>query len=193
MTNSQELALFSDFEVGAGQISTSLRLRKNLFVVLGIILLSLLSSVLLPHKGTADYTGSVENLLQILNQDRIKYGLKPLAPNPKLEAAAEAKAKDILKNNYFAHVSPTGREPWDFIKGQGFKYAFAGENLAINYTNPYELENDFMASPGHRENLLSPLFTEVGIAVLSGTYHGKPAVITVQMFASPSQTVAIQN
>lgn len=131
-----------------------------------------------------------ESLLSVLNQDRLKYGLSQLKADHLLAAAAAAKAQDILENSYFAHVSPSGRQPWDFIKGAGFQYAFAGENLAINYQNALELQNDFMESPHHRENILSPLFSEIGIAVVEGQYRGKKATITVQMFASPVSVLA---
>lgn len=131
-----------------------------------------------------------EAVLNVLNQDRIKYGLSALTADQKLQEAATAKALDILQNNYFAHISPAGRQPWDFIKNAGFKYSFAGENLAINYQNALELQNDFMNSPNHRENLLSPLFDRIGIAVMEGEFRGKKAVVTVEMFASPTETVA---
>ena len=109
--------------------------------------------------------------------------------NAKLQLAAEEKARHILQNGYFAHNSPEGIKPWDFIKNAGFAYDFAGENLALNYTSSYELEKDFLASPDHRDNLLSPLYSETGVAVVSGTFKGEPAVITVQMFATPASPV----
>lgn len=150
------------------------------------------SAISLPSKGSAEPILTSDNLLQALNQDRVQYGLKPLVENPELQRAAVAKARDILNNNYFAHVSPTGVQPWDFIKAAGFAYSFAGENLALNYTNPTELEHDFLQSPAHRENLLSPLFTEIGIAVVPGITRGQPAVITVQMFGTPAPTSVAQ-
>lgn len=130
-----------------------------------------------------NYTNTT--LLQVINQDRGQNGVLPLADNLELDRAAMAKAEDILAQGYFAHISPQGAVPWDFIKSEGYDYAYAGENLALNYTNPLELEKDFLASPAHRDNLLSPAYSEIGIAVLHGTYKGQPAVITVQMFASP--------
>lgn len=143
-----------------------------------------LATTLVPGKNAEEPGLTSGNLLEIMNQDRTRYGLGPLTLNIKLERAALAKARDILENSYFAHTSPLGYKPWDFIKNQDFRYSFAGENLALNYTNIYELEKDFLESESHRENLLSPLFSEVGIAVVQGLYQGRPAVVTVQLFAS---------
>lgn len=164
--------------------------HKSFFSMkLVLIFTMLLSAVLLhPDQGDAEVSLSSENLIGVVNQDRTRYGLSPLAPNEKLNKAAKAKADDILKNGYFSHYSPQGTAPWDFIRGQGFIYSFAGENLAINYTNSYELQKDFLASPSHRDNLLSPDFSDIGIAVVPGIYNGQKAVITVQMFASPART-----
>lgn len=132
------------------------------------------------------FTG--DDLLAVVNQDRISAGLAPLEANSLLEKAAADKALDMLRRSYFAHTSPAGLHPWDFIKSVGFAYSFAGENLALNYTSSYELENDFLQSPSHRENLLSPLFSDIGIAIVPGKYLGKPAVITVLMFGAQSRS-----
>lgn len=156
-------------------------------VVFTILLFSL---VYLPRYEASETKLTGTNLLNALNADRLRNGLTPLEENPQLLRAAYAKAQDILKNNYFAHTSPTGVKPWDFIKSEGFAYAFAGENLAINYQNAQELEQDFLKSPSHRENLLSPLFSAVGIAVVKGVSRGQSAIVTVQMFAAPPGPLA---
>lgn len=162
-------------------VRTNFWIWKFLFVAT----LFLFAFVTLPKTEARETALSSTNLTQIINQDRIRYGLEPLTENKKLKEAAYAKARDILMNDYFAHVSPAGINPWQFIDNSGFSYAFAGENLAMNYTSAYELEQDFLQSPSHRENLLSPLFTQVGIAVVWGKLQGQNAIVTVQMFASP--------
>ena len=141
----------------------------------------------LPQQATLETDLSPDSLLNLVNQDRSRYNLKPLQTNSRLMRAAYAKGEHMLRNSYFAHVSPDGVEPWDFIRDQSFSFAYAGENLAINYTSSYELENDFLQSPSHRENLLSPLFTETGIAVIEGQFDGGPVILTVQIFAAPAQ------
>lgn len=151
--------------------------------ILAMLIVLFFSLLYAPLAQTAEVSLDAEAVQITLNQDRVSYGLAPLAGNSLLAAAAAAKAQDILSRDYFAHTSPSGEKPWDFINEAGYKYGFAGENLALNYTSAFELQNDFMDSPAHRENLLSPLFSEVGIAVVEGEYQGQHAVITVQMFA----------
>ncbi|MBI4050860.1 MAG: hypothetical protein HY396_02705 [Candidatus Doudnabacteria bacterium] len=188
MSHTRELAL-ADFRQFFPQQVFLLpkKIKTPAFKALIVVFALLFSLVSLPWQGSAEGILTPDNLLFLVNQDRTQRGLSPLRSSLKLARAAEDKARDMLQNNYFAHTSPSGLEPWDFIKAQTFAYLSAGENLAINYTNPYELENDFINSDPHRENLLSPLFTEIGIAVVAGTYKGQGAVFTVQMFASPVQ------
>ncbi len=185
MSHNQELAL-TDFGQFFPQEEIFLPKKREYlgFKLLVIGLVLLFSVISLPWQGAAEGSLTADNLLYLTNQDRAQNGMKPLRPSLKLAKAAEEKARDMIKNNYFAHTSPSGLEPWHFITSQNFQYIFAGENLAINYTNPYELEADLMNSKSHRENILSPIFTDTGIAIVSGTFKGRPAVITVQMFGN---------
>ena len=168
--------------------------KKQIFLWKALLILSLLLFwfLALPRHEAVRPALMSEALLSVLNQDRQKNGLLPLAINPKLEKAAMAKARDILENDYFAHTSPTGVVPWDFIRQEGLAFRFAGENLARGYTSAYELEYDFLQSPAHRENLLSPLYSEIGIAVADGTIDGQPSVVTVQLFAAPLETLVFR-
>lgn len=184
MITSREMAL-SPFETALLQENTFESGKPVVGRSLVIILVILFALLYAPPAQTAEVPLEAGSLLSVLNGDRLQYGLTPLAANQKLVVAATAKAKDILERGYFAHTSPSGTKPWDFIKAANFQFAFAGENLAINYSSAFDLQKDFMNSPAHRENLLSPLFSEVGIAVVSGSYQGKPALVTVEMFGSP--------
>ena len=159
--------------------------RKNIaFIKAALLLIVLVSSMLLvPREGSGESSFTPQNLISLLNQERIINGLSPLKTNLLLEKAAYTKARDMLQNGYFAHTAPDGTKPWNFVKSAGVEYAFAGENLAINYTDADELNRDFMQSPTHRENLLSPLFSEIGIAIVPGTYQGQDAVMIVEIFA----------
>lgn len=156
---------------------------SNFWKIFTVFLLLSFSLVAFPGQAAVEQSLSADNLLMLVNAGRAREGLTPLAVDEKLQLAAEAKARHILANGYFAHNSPDGVKPWDFIKSAGFAYDFAGENLALNYTSSYELMKDFLGSPEHRDNLLSPLYSETGVAVVSGLFRGEPAVITVQMFA----------
>lgn len=193
MLNSHELA-FPSFQAALLEPQPSFSSRNlKIWKILLVLTLIIFSAVQKPNIEAAEKSFSTETILTILNQDRSKNGLVPYKANLQLAKAAQAKARHILNNNYFAHTSPSGVEPWSFIADTGLVYAFAGENLALNYSSAYELEMDFLQSPLHRENLLSPLFTDIGIAVVRGTFQGQTAVITVQMFASPTRVATAPN
>ncbi len=183
----------SNFDVPARSPEAPYPSKKQILVwkILIVCCSVLLIGISAPTKESlAEISLNQDNLLTLLNAERTELGLAALEKNDKLTQAATAKALHMLENGYFAHTSPQGAEAWDFLKLVGFKYSFAGENLAINYTNASELNHDLLQSKSHRENLLSPHFTEVGIAVMPGTYNGQPAVVTVELFASPAESLA---
>ena len=99
--------------------------------------------------------------------------------------AAEAKAEDMLKNDYFAHTSPEGRTPWHWLKKAGYSYKYAGENLATNYTDAKDQEKAWMKSKTHRENILNKNYREAGIAIVDGKIDGQSSLVTVVFFLAP--------
>jgi len=123
-------------------------------------------------------------VVSMTNSERAKAGLGTLSVNGALTSAATAKANDMFAKGYFAHTSPDGRTPWDFIAGSGYDYVYAGENLAIGYSSASELMSAWMNSPTHRDNILSSKFREIGIAVVSGQYDGAETTIVVQEFGA---------
>ncbi len=131
---------------------------------------------------------SADQILNLVNKDREAYGLPKLSNNPTLNKAALAKAQDMLAFNYFDHISPTGTKPWQFFKALGYNYVYAGENLAINYTDAADLENSWMDSPKHRDNILSPNYSDVGLAVVE---RGGKTII-VQFFGSKDSKLTYQ-
>ena len=73
-------------------------------------------------------------LVDVTNNNRLASNLSSLEVNSSLKKAAQAKADDMAKDGYFAHNSPDGIEPWDWIESVGYNYDHAGENLAINFS-----------------------------------------------------------
>lgn len=124
-------------------------------------------------------------LVDLANEDRAIASAQPLAPSPILEAAARMKAEDMAKNHYFAHTSPAGVTPWHWFRAAGYRYTYAGENLALNFTDSADVERAWMNSSKHRANILNMNFTEVGIAVATGTYQGRATTFVVQLFGRP--------
>lgn len=129
-------------------------------------------------------------LVRLTNADRATAGVSQLTVNAKLVAAAQAKADDMARNSYFAHVGPDGNNSWHWFGLVGYVFSSAGENLAVGYATAGEVEQGWLNSPTHRANLLSSKYTEVGIATAVGTYKGKPVVFVAQMFGRPQGTLA---
>lgn len=126
-----------------------------------------------------------DDIISLLNNQRVDEGLSVLEEDPLLEEAARLKAEDMLENNYFAHNSPQGKSPWSFIKEAGYTYNVAGENLAIGFLDSSEVYEAWNNSPLHKRNLLDSRFEEVGIAVVNGDYKGGRATVVVQMLGRP--------
>lgn len=126
------------------------------------------------------------NLVATLsNKNRESANLKTLTYSPKLEEAARLKAEDMMINGYFAHTSPSGITPWHWIKEAGYSYQYAGENLAINFSDSSLVTEAWMNSPSHRANILSSNFTEIGVATVKGLVSGRETVFVVEMFGKP--------
>lgn len=130
-------------------------------------------------------------LTTLANSDRAARGLPELRVNPLLEEAAKMKAEDMAAKEYFAHTSPEGLTPWVWISRAGYAYVHAGENLAVNFSESESVAHAWMNSPGHRDNILNPNYTEMGIATAEGVYKGKETVFVVQMFGAPARAPAV--
>jgi len=126
------------------------------------------------------------------NVDREAESLKALTVNPLLEEAARQKANDMAEKGYFSHVGPDGEQPWKWLKGVGYYYLSAGENLAINFTDSKDVNDAWMNSPAHRTNILSGSFTEIGIGTAEGIYKGKQTTFVVQFFGRPYEAPVVQ-
>ncbi len=129
---------------------------------------------------------SGSKVIQQTNLERQKAGLAPLIENEKLNKAALAKAQDMLSKQYFAHVSPDGVGLVELLNSVGYIYQTAGENLAYgNFNNENKIVDGWMASPGHRANILNSKYTQIGVAVIKGIYQGKRVWMAVQEFGTP--------
>lgn len=129
-----------------------------------------------------DATKSIENqVIQLTNQERAKYGLKPLKANWELSRIARYKSADMRDRNYFSHTSPTYGSPFEMIKKFGLSYRSAGENIAAGQTSPQQVVQAWMNSEGHRANILNSGYTEIGVGYVKG---GSQRYYWTQMFIS---------
>ncbi len=133
---------------------------------------------------------SSQTLLVLTNKDREQVGLMPLRLNDALAKAALSKAKYMFVNNYWAHNAPDGTTPWVFIKQAGYDYTYAGENLARGFATSDDVVKAWMASPTHKENMLSSNYQDIGFAILDGKLLGEDTTLVVEMFGNTKLPVA---
>lgn len=128
---------------------------------------------------------AMENeVIRLVNIERSKKGLGTLKTNWQLSRCARYKSQDMINKNYFAHQSPTYGSPFDMIESFGISMAAGGENIAMGQRTPQEVMTAWMNSPGHRSNILSTAYTEIGVGVAkssNGSYYW------TQMFIRPGR------
>ena len=125
-------------------------------------------------------------VIERTNLQREKYGLSPLKESAKLNLSAELKVQDMFQNQYFGHESPSGEGVGNLSEKFTYKFLAIGENLALgNFQNDKALVDGWMDSPGHRTNILSHIYQEIGVAVGEGIFEGKTTWLAVQHFGLP--------
>ena len=134
-----------------------------------------------------------QDIISLTNAERQKNGFLGLKENTELDHAAEAKAKNMFEENYWAHLSPSGKSPWVWIQQAGYKYRYAGENLARSFNTSQNAMDAWMASTmGHRENILNNKYQEIGVAVEDGVLNGEKTTLIVQLFGTQANAIAIK-
>ena len=131
-------------------------------------------------------------LLVDTNAERTEQGLSELRVNDQLSQAAFLKAQNMFAEQYWAHVSPSGIEPWKWLGDVGYNYSYAGENLAKNYPNANATVEAWMNSQTHRDNILKGEYTDVGFAVVDGELEGAPTTLVVALYATPMAAPVVE-
>jgi len=131
-----------------------------------------------------DFTGSKEEIVELVNQARKEASLEGVEGNDRLDLSATDKAEHMRDNDYFDHVSPEGLQPWYFAQKRDYDYKAFGENLAEGYFSAESVHEGWMNSPGHRENILSEKFNEIGIGIVEFQQDGLTSYLVVQHFGS---------
>jgi uncharacterized protein YkwD len=124
--------------------------------------------------------------VHLINQVRSDNGIPPLNMNKYLNECAEQKALDMLKKGYFSHTTPEGEKPWDIIDRNKYPYLYVGENLGRDFSSISIVHDALMSSPGHKKNILNKIYTDVGVAVISGNINGQDTKVLVQLFGAAS-------
>ena len=123
--------------------------------------------------GTTDSTGSTgtvstvnsmeKQVASLTNSERKAKGLSALTLDSQLSKLARLKAEDMAKKGYFSHTSPTYGSAFDMMNKYGVSYRTAGENIAKGQKTAESVMNGWMNSSGHRANILSSAYTNIGV------------------------------
>ena len=108
-------------------------------------------------------SGFETEVLNLVNQERLAENLHPLTWDNQLHEAARDHSEDMAINNYFSHSSLDGRTVLDRIEDAGYQWGAAGENIAAGYSTPQSVVNGWMNSAGHRQNILSSHYCDLGV------------------------------
>jgi uncharacterized protein YkwD len=108
-------------------------------------------------------TGFVDEVVRLTNEFRAENGVAPLTANDELDTAAQGHSDDMAQADFFNHIGSDGSDPQDRAAEAGYSSQFLGENIAAGQTSPEDVVQAWIDSPGHRENMLRPQFTEIGV------------------------------
>lgn len=169
--------------------------HHNVHRIIGFVIFLEIVLFLLPTLSfvtNADTQTILPSVLSLLtNKERTAQQLPALTESKLLNTAAQQKAEDMATLGYFAHVSPEGKTPWYWIDRVGYQYEYAGENLAVNFTDSKDVTTAWMNSPTHRANIIKANYTQIGTGVSTGQYEGKEAVFVAQVYGKPLSVVPI--
>lgn len=125
-----------------------------------------------------DISADEKKLLELINKERAKAGVKKLEPDAELMKVAGLKAEDMVEHAYFDHGSPTYGSPFEMMKQFGLSFKSAGENIAGNESVD-AVFRAWLEDTGLKNNMLNKKFSLTGIGIEESKAYGK---IVVQMF-----------
>lgn len=150
-----------------------------------IITIFLVSAAFFLFQGSEAFAAiTPDEVVELVNRERLEARLPNLERSSVLDLAAEAKADDMAAERYFSHTSPKGITPWEWFRNEKYEYRYAGENLAIHFRDAALEQRAWMESKKHCENIMSPKYLEIGVAVRDMEWEGKQTTIAVQMFGT---------
>ncbi len=140
-----------------------------------------------PTSGICNPSGNgglESSLIQLINQERQSRGIGTLGQQSQLTAAARIHSEDMACNDFVSHTGSDGSLPWDRARAQGYSYSAIAENIFAGSSSAQSIFNGWMNSPGHRDNMLNPTYTEIGVGYqywADSTYRA----YTTAVFAKP--------
>jgi uncharacterized protein YkwD len=116
-----------------------------------------------PKTSAAPLNAQMQRIVELVNQQRRQAGLAPVSVNPTLMSCAQQYSSVQAGMGRLSHTGPDGSTPGQRLRRCGYNWRHFGENLAAGYVNADEVVAAWMASPGHRKNILNPRVREIGL------------------------------
>ncbi|MFA4941558.1 MAG: CAP domain-containing protein [Patescibacteria group bacterium] len=157
------------------------------FLVIAFVVVIPISAWLTPDV----LSEQAQKIIELTNKIRNNLGIQSLVENNLLTQAAYSKAEDMLFNQYFAHIGPDKKTIKEWLAGVNYKYAVAGENLAMGFSSAEEVVNGWVKSQTHYANIIDPDFSEIGVGMSSGLYENYDTTLVAQFFGSKQPVVSV--
>jgi len=135
-----------------------------------------------PSVKPAEHSDPEGRLILLMNQYRIKVGLRPLKPSRILGEVARSHSREMSARNFFSHTNPAGWGPKERLERAGFAWKAFGENIGCGQDSPEKILLTWMNSSDHRDTILDPGYSQVGIGLVRG---GECRIYWTALFASP--------
>lgn len=110
-------------------------------------------------------TGYEALMVELINESRVEFGLKPLTYDKGLTDQARKHSQDMIDNHYFSHIGSDGSQPYNRMQAAGYKEQMYAENIAYGQYSSIYAHEGLMNSLGHRKNILNKKLTHVGVGV----------------------------
>jgi uncharacterized protein YkwD len=136
------------------------------------------------QQGSGDPTVAEQEIVALVNRDRARAGLAPVTADPRLAAIARAHCHDMIDHDFVGHLSPRTGTSMERVRRAGLNPDIVFENVGRAYS-PEQAESGFLASPGHRGNLLDPRARRIGVGVVFGPeVNGVRPLFVTQLLTS---------
>jgi uncharacterized YkwD family protein len=123
-----------------------------------------------------------QQVFQLVNKERAARGLGTLTYNSEVARCARFKSQDMINKGYFSHTSPTYGSPFKMMESFGIRFSNGGENIAYGQRTAQEVMTGWMNSAGHRANILSAAYTQIGVGVAKAS---NGTLYWTQLFIKP--------
>ncbi len=163
----------------------STRLLKIYAVVLVLIKVVTIGFLFFTYPSPAVLSQKIsQEIFDLTNVARSEENVNSLNWNDELARAAQAKADDMVSSNYFAHIGPDGKQPWEWINKGSYYFLYMGENLAMDFSSAQIAQSAFQQSPTHWKNIMNPKYQDMGVGVAVGNIDGRETIVLVEFFGA---------